>query len=88
MKVAELHGGVRAGQAEDYVHRVGRVGRAEALGLAISLVSEVPEKVRCRCSAVRRQTPRMHDLHGPPRTSPAARPRLPSPPRPPPSMHS
>jgi len=32
-------------QAEDYVHRVGRVGRAEALGLAISLVATVPEKV-------------------------------------------
>jgi len=32
-------------RAEDYVHRVGRVGRAGALGLAVSLVSEVPEKV-------------------------------------------
>lgn len=31
--------------AEDYVHRTGRVGRAEALGLAVSLVSAVPEKV-------------------------------------------
>jgi ATP-dependent RNA helicase DDX1 len=32
-------------RAEDYIHRVGRVGRAGALGLAVSLVSEVPEKV-------------------------------------------
>ena len=30
---------------EDYLHRVGRVGRADAPGLALSLVSEVPEKV-------------------------------------------
>lgn len=30
---------------EDYVHRVGRVGRADCMGLAISLVSPVPEKV-------------------------------------------
>ncbi|KFM27783.1 ATP-dependent RNA helicase DDX1 [Auxenochlorella protothecoides] len=32
-------------RAEDYVHRVGRVGRADALGLAVSLVSALPEKV-------------------------------------------
>ena len=32
-------------QLEDYIHRVGRVGRAETMGLAISLVSQVPEKV-------------------------------------------
>jgi len=30
---------------EDYVHRIGRVGRAERMGLAISLVSKVKEKV-------------------------------------------
>lgn len=29
----------------NYVHRIGRVGRAERMGLAISLVSMVPEKV-------------------------------------------
>ncbi|KXZ56945.1 hypothetical protein GPECTOR_1g852 [Gonium pectorale] len=32
-------------KSEDYVHRIGRVGRADTMGLAISLVSEVPEKV-------------------------------------------
>ncbi len=32
-------------RSEDYIHRIGRVGRADTLGLAISLVSEVPEKV-------------------------------------------
>lgn len=32
-------------RSEDYVHRTGRVGRAEAPGLAISLVSKVPERV-------------------------------------------
>lgn len=29
----------------NYLHRIGRVGRAERMGLAISLVSSVPEKV-------------------------------------------
>lgn len=29
----------------NYVHRIGRVGRADHMGLAISLVSTVPEKV-------------------------------------------
>ena len=29
-----------------YVHRIGRVGRAERMGLAISLVSKVKEKVQ------------------------------------------
>ena len=32
-------------QIEDYIHRIGRVGRADTMGLAISLVSTVPEKV-------------------------------------------
>ncbi|KAL4449436.1 hypothetical protein ABPG77_007080 [Micractinium sp. CCAP 211/92] len=32
-------------RSEDYIHRVGRVGRADTMGLAISLVSTVPEKV-------------------------------------------
>ncbi|EFJ48542.1 hypothetical protein VOLCADRAFT_90875 [Volvox carteri f. nagariensis] len=32
-------------KSEDYIHRIGRVGRADTMGLAISLVSEVPEKV-------------------------------------------
>lgn len=30
---------------QNYVHRIGRVGRAERMGLAISLVSDVKEKV-------------------------------------------
>lgn len=30
---------------QNYVHRIGRVGRAERMGLAISLVSEIKEKV-------------------------------------------
>ncbi len=30
---------------QNYVHRIGRVGRAERMGLAISLASKVPEKV-------------------------------------------
>lgn len=33
-------------EKSNYVHRIGRVGRAERMGLAISLVSSVPEKVR------------------------------------------
>ncbi|KAL4855255.1 ATP-dependent RNA helicase DDX1 [Chlorella vulgaris] len=32
-------------KSEDYIHRVGRVGRQDTMGLAISLVSTVPEKV-------------------------------------------
>ncbi|PNW85486.1 hypothetical protein CHLRE_03g188750v5 [Chlamydomonas reinhardtii] len=32
-------------KSEDYIHRIGRVGRADTMGLAISLVAEVPEKV-------------------------------------------
>ncbi|XP_035219408.1 ATP-dependent RNA helicase DDX1-like [Stegodyphus dumicola] len=32
-------------EKNNYVHRIGRVGRAERMGLAISLVSAVPEKV-------------------------------------------
>lgn len=32
-------------KAEDYVHRVGRVGRADVMGLAISLVGTHKEKV-------------------------------------------
>ncbi|XP_054167178.1 ATP-dependent RNA helicase Ddx1-like [Oppia nitens] len=32
-------------EKSNYLHRIGRVGRAEKMGLAISLVSEVPEKV-------------------------------------------
>lgn len=32
-------------EKSNYVHRIGRVGRADRMGLAISLVSSVPEKV-------------------------------------------
>ena len=32
-------------EKSNYLHRIGRVGRAERMGLAISLVSQVPEKV-------------------------------------------
>ena len=32
-------------EKSNYVHRIGRVGRAERMGLAISLVSSIPEKV-------------------------------------------
>lgn len=32
-------------RSEDYIHRIGRVGRADTMGLAISLVSAKPEKV-------------------------------------------
>lgn len=32
-------------EKSNYVHRIGRVGRAERMGLAISFVSTVPEKV-------------------------------------------
>ncbi|XP_076029050.1 ATP-dependent RNA helicase Ddx1-like isoform X1 [Oratosquilla oratoria] len=32
-------------EKSNYVHRIGRVGRAERMGLAISIVSDVPEKV-------------------------------------------
>ncbi len=34
---------------QNYVHRIGRVGRAERMGLAISLVATVQEKVK-KCS--------------------------------------
>ena len=36
---------LRGVQEEDYVHRIGRVGRAETMGLAVSLVSAHKEKV-------------------------------------------
>jgi len=37
-------------EKENYVHRIGRVGRADRMGLAVSLVSSVEEKVwYCSC---------------------------------------
>ena len=35
-------------EKQNYVHRIGRVGRADRMGLAISLVSKVQEKVNSR----------------------------------------
>lgn len=32
-------------ESEDYIHRIGRVGRADCMGLAISIVSPVEERV-------------------------------------------
>eukprot|EP00455_Lapot_gusevi_P053939 TRINITY_DN8523_c0_g1_i5.p1 TRINITY_DN8523_c0_g1~~TRINITY_DN8523_c0_g1_i5.p1 ORF type:complete len:192 (-),score=39.65 TRINITY_DN8523_c0_g1_i5:41-616(-) len=32
-------------ESEDYIHRIGRVGRADRIGLAISIVATQPEKV-------------------------------------------
>jgi ATP-dependent RNA helicase DDX1 len=32
-------------EKENYIHRIGRVGRADRMGLALSLVASVPEKV-------------------------------------------
>lgn len=40
-------------EKSNYVHRIGRVGRAERMGLAISLVSTVPEKVNTFLSNIR-----------------------------------
>ncbi len=51
---------------EDYIHRVGRVGRADVMGLAISLVSKVPEKVwQPAASRALRQCCFCIGLHGP-----------------------
>ncbi|CAD5217936.1 unnamed protein product [Bursaphelenchus xylophilus] len=43
-------------EISNYVHRIGRVGRADRMGLAISLVSTVPEKVwyhQCKSKGAR-----------------------------------
>ena len=51
-------------EAASYVHRIGRVGRAGIVGLAISLVASVPEKV------ILEQTRPHPDIDTPPSTRP------------------
>ena len=39
-------------EKESYVHRIGRVGRADRMGLAIAIVATVREKVMLLASAI------------------------------------
>ena len=45
---------------QNYIHRIGRVGRRERMGLAISLVSKVKEKVRVLPPPPHTHTPHTH----------------------------
>lgn len=36
-------------EKQNYVHRIGRVGRADRMGLAISFAAKVQEKVLFKC---------------------------------------
>lgn len=54
-------------EKESYIHRIGRVGRAERMGLAISFVSTVPEKVwyhTCPSRGKNCHNTRLIDEHG------------------------
>lgn len=44
-------------ESEQYIHRIGRVGRADRMGLAISLVSPVPERVWYHSNCVKKGAP-------------------------------
>ncbi|KAI1708674.1 DEAD/DEAH box helicase domain-containing protein [Ditylenchus destructor] len=56
-----------AEEKANYVHRIGRVGRAERMGLAISLVSKVPEKVwyhQCKSRGANCDNTKLVNQHG------------------------
>ena len=55
---------------EDYIHRIGRVGRADTMGLAISLVATEKEKVWCWSVVVLECGERSQDHPSPTPTTP------------------